>query len=315
MHFHKKSVKWALAPTLAVTMLFSTMGIATMTAATDPRDQPDTQAFHRPITTDSALSATTVSQPALVVTGPSVQADEELQEELFLEDDFTVTMPIWSDAPTPVDTEIDASELNSLMALMASGAVPSYEEAFNAMNALKSQAAYSEGTLWNNFTPYGRDSDKDAYWFQGGSVKGARGGVGCAAFVFILSDAAFGNLPARTIDNGGFTYDQIKVGDILRVNNSHFVIVMEKSAGGVIVAEGNYNSSVHWGRAISKAEVMAANFIVTRYPDGYVDPSDGAADTVEKSGTENDLKWTLTKAGILTISGNGAIPEIGRAHV
>ncbi|MCI8891359.1 MAG: leucine-rich repeat protein [Eubacterium sp.] len=309
MHFHKKSVKWALAPTLAVTMLFSTMGIATMTAATDPRDQPDTQAFHRPITTDSALSATTVSQPALVVTGPSVQADEELQEELFLEDDFTVTMPIWSDAPTPVDTEIDASELNSLMALMASGAVPSYEEAFNAMNALKSQAAYSEGTLWNNFTPYGRGSDKDAYWFQGGSVKGARGGVGCAAFVFILSDAAFGNLPARTIDNGGFTYEQIKVGDILRVNNSHFVIVMEKSAGGVIVAEGNYNSSVHWGRAISKAEVMAANFIVTRYPDGYVDPSDGAADTVEKSGTENDLKWTLTKAGILTISGNGAIPD------
>ena len=36
---------------------------------------------------------------------------------------------------------------------------------------------------------------------------------------------------------------------------------------------------------------------------------DGAADTVEKSGTENDLKWTLTKAGILTISGNGAIPD------
>lgn len=309
MHFHKKSVKWALAPTLAVTMLFSTMGIATMTAATDPRDQPDTQAFHRPITTDSALSATTVSQPALVVTGPSVQADEELQEELFLEDDFTVTMPIWSDAPTPVDTEVHVSELNSLMALMASGTAPSYEETYNAMNALKSQPEYSEGTLWNNFTPYGRDSEKDAYWFQGGSVKGARGGVGCAAFVFILSDAAFGNLPATTIDNGGFTYDQIKVGDILRVNNSHFVIVMEKSAGGVIVAEGNYNSSVHWGRAISKAEVMAANFIVTRYPDGYVDPSDGAADTVEKSGTENDLKWTLTKAGILTISGNGAIPD------
>lgn len=309
MHFHKKSVKWALAPTLAVTMLFSTMGIATMTAATDPRDQPDTQAFHRPITTDSALSATTVSQPALVVTGPSVQADEELQEELFLEDDFTVTMPIWSDAPTPVDTEIDASELNSLTALMASGTAPSYEEAYNAMNALKSQAAYSEGTLWNNFTPYGRDSDKDAYWFQGGSVKGARGGVGCAAFVFILSDAAFGNLPATTIDNGGFTYDQIKVGDILRVNNSHFVIVMEKSAGGVTVAEGNYNSSVHWGRAISKAEVMAANFIVTRYPEGYVDPSDGAADTMEKEGIENGLNWKLTKAGILTISGNGAIPD------
>ena len=39
----------------------------------------------------------------------SVQADEELQEELFLEDDFTVTMPIWSDAPTPVDTEVQIS--------------------------------------------------------------------------------------------------------------------------------------------------------------------------------------------------------------
>lgn len=310
MHFKRKSVKCALALVLAIAMLFSTAGIATMTAATDPRDQPQTQVFHRPITTESAISATAVSQPALAVTGSSIQVDEELPEEELEEDDFTVMMPIWSDAPSPVETEIRASELNSQISLMADGACPSYEEAYNAMNAFQSQEGYREGTPWTNFTPYGKDSptNQDAYWFKGGSVKGASGGVGCAAFVFILSDAAFGSLPARTIDNGGFTYEQIKVGDILRVNNSHFVIVMQKSAGGVTVAEGNYNKSVHWGRAMGKNEVMAANFIVTRYPEGYVDASDSEADTQVKQGTEeNGLNWTLTKSGVLTISGNGAM--------
>ena len=43
--------------------------------------------------------------------------------------------------------------------------------------------------------------------------------VGCVAFAFILSDAAFGSLPARMYAAGEFTYEDIKVGDILRVRN------------------------------------------------------------------------------------------------
>ena len=61
---------------------------------------------------------------------------------------------------------------------------------------------------------------------------------------------------------GGFSFDDIKAGDILRVNNdAHTVIVLEVSDTGVLVAEGNistgdHKGKVHWGRGISKEEVM-----------------------------------------------------------
>lgn len=190
---------------------------------------------------------------------------------------------------------------------------PTYEEAYNTMLALK--ATYPEGMVWTNFTPYGRDGTLgDAYWWKGGYVKKARGGVGCAAFVFILSDAAFGNLPSRTIDAGMFTYDDVKVGDILRMGG-HFVIVLQKSAGGVIVAEANYNKSVHWGRALSKAEVMDSLFLVTRYPENFV-PSDAEdADDVAETGTEGSLGWALTRSGTLTITGNGPMSNFAPANL
>lgn len=201
-----------------------------------------------------------------------------------------------------------ASEPDSPPAALADEAIcPTYEEAYNSMIALKEK--YPEGMTWTNFTPYGRDGKEGTYWWNGGKVKGASGGVGCAAFAFILSDAAFGSLPARTIDSGGFVFDDVKVGDILRVNNSHFVIVLQKGAGGVTVAEGNYNKSVHWGRAMSTAEVTAANFLVTRYPENFVPADDPSANETVQSGTEGSLTWSLTKAGTLTISGNGKMPD------
>ncbi len=197
---------------------------------------------------------------------------------------------------------------STVAAVKAETICPTYQEAYDAMMAL--QETYKEGMPWTNFTPYGRDGELgSAYKWKGGKIKGAESGVGCAAFVFLLSDAAFGNLPSRTIDNGSFRYDDIKVGDILRVNNSHFVIILKKSASGVIVAEANYNKSVHWGRAISKAEVMNANFIVTRYPENYVPADDPNANVVTHSGKEGNLAWTLTGGGVLTVSGSGAIPD------
>ena len=193
------------------------------------------------------------------------------------------------------------------IAVVAEGAVPTYQEAYNDMINLKEK--YPEGMTWTNFEPYGSRGDLgDAYTWKGGAIYGARSGVGCMAFAFILSDAAFGSLPARATKN--FTFEDVKVGDILRVRgNSHSVIVLQKSAGGVTVAEANFNKSVHWGRAMSVADVEEADFVITRYPEGYI-PSDSAdADEVADEGTAGNLKWSLTKAGELTISGNGAIPD------
>ena len=209
-----------------------------------------------------------------------------------------------------VCTECGYYELDSrLLASAARKTVPTFQEAYNAMIALQEQ--YPEGMTWTNFTPYGSNGSLgDSYVWKGGAVYGANRGVGCTAFAFLLSDAAFGSLPARTISGGSFTFEDVKVGDILRVeNNSHSVIVLQKSAGGIIIAEANYNKSVHWGRAMSATDVLAANYIITRYPEGYVTPNDPEADKVAQNGTAGDLSWSLTNAGILTVSGNGVIPD------
>ncbi len=191
------------------------------------------------------------------------------------------------------------------------GVVPTYEEAYEAMTALQDDKQYKEGTEWTNFTPYGsKGTLGDSYAWKGGRILGASRGVGCAAFAFILSDAAFDNLPARAVANGKFTFEDVKVGDILRVNNnSHSVIVLKKSAGGVIVAEANYNKSVHWGRAMSKSEVLKADHVITRYPEGYEEDNTGDEELARDEGKAGSLDWILTNGGELTISGNGAIPN------
>ena len=111
---------------------------------------------------------------------------------------------------------------------------------------------YPEGMTWTN---------DNFYEWKGGIFSD---GFGCAGFAFMLSDAAFGTLPARTHEN----ISDIKVGDILRVNNdSHSVIVLEVNDNGVVIAEGNYNSSLHWGRTISWSSLEnTLTYVMTRYP-------------------------------------------------
>ena len=113
------------------------------------------------------------------------------------------------------------------------------------------KAVFPEGMRWTN---------DNYYSWKGGTYTG---GFGCAGFAFAVSDAAFGNVRA-TIHKD---YNNIRVGDILRVDNdTHSVIVLEVKENSVIVAEGNYNSSIHWGREIPKAKLIdASSYIMTRY--------------------------------------------------
>ena len=123
------------------------------------------------------------------------------------------------------------------------------KEVYKQIMAMKS--IYKEGQSWGA---------KVFYEWDGGIFAG---GLGCAAFVFMLSDIAFGTRPARIHENK----NNIMVGDCLRVNNdSHFVIVLQKTSTGVVVAEGNYGAKVHWGRTISWNELgKTLDYVVTRY--------------------------------------------------
>lgn len=120
-------------------------------------------------------------------------------------------------------------------------------QAYDRIVALKSE--YPDGLHWTN---------EDNFYYS--DVLG--GGYGCHAFALILSDAAFGS------NNGMWYYepDYIRVGDVVRMYGSHTVVVLEVRSDGYIVAEGNFNSSVKWGRFISNRS-MAEGFTygITRY--------------------------------------------------
>lgn len=216
----------------------------------------------------------------------------------------------------PAFSEESINDPISQTALYSNSTIPTPTEIYEAMIALKNDASYKEGTTWTNDTPY--SDSKGYYSWKGGTLAGVNiVAVGCVAFAFTLSDAAFGDLQARMYAPGQFTYEDIKVGDILRVSNdTHTVIVLEVNSAGVIVAEGNYNSTVHWGRAISKEEVMATtSHYITRYPENYVSPDDPTANVSIANGTlAGGLAWNLTNAGVLTISGNGAMPDFTSAE-
>ncbi|MBQ9157584.1 MAG: Ig-like domain-containing protein [Eubacterium sp.] len=120
---------------------------------------------------------------------------------------------------------------------------------YNAMIAQK--RVLPEGMRWTN---------ANYYRWNGGIFSG---GYGCSAFAFRVSDAAFGTAPARQHTN----FYNIKVGDIVRLeNNTHSVIVLSNNGSTLTVAEGNYNSSIHWGREISLSHVRATGtYVMTRY--------------------------------------------------
>ena len=126
---------------------------------------------------------------------------------------------------------------------------------YNAIISLKTK--YPQGYPWTNGNEY--------VW--GASVAMGLGygkytGRGCVAFAMLASDAAFGNIPAYQFEDKS----KIRVGDILRVNNnSHSVIVLKKNGGTkYTIAEGNFNSSVNWGRVID-INNTGFNYGITRY--------------------------------------------------
>ena len=144
-------------------------------------------------------------------------------------------MPTATSTPAPTQKpEMDLSE----------------KQIYESMIALEKD--YPEGMPWTNDNYYG---------WNGGIYSG---GYGCAGFAFLLSDAAFGSLKAYRHED----FSAIRVGDILRINNdTHSVIILEITEDDIVIAEGNFNRSIHWGRIISKDKLeQIGNYVLTRYP-------------------------------------------------
>lgn len=327
----RKRQKWMISVVTAVAMVFSSMGTAVAAEQVGADIRPTTAEQRIEEVTEKAkgksgteVASSSNAEPNKVATDSNaikVVHKHDWSSDWWCDETYHWHECEADDCPIIDDNEKSGYEehrfddggvcavceyTDPAKQIMLLSDVPTYQEAYEIMIALKDE--YPEGTPWTNFTPYGSEGPLgDSYLWKGGPVYGGSRAVGCMAFAFVLSDAVFGNLPSRATTN--FTFEDVKVGDILRVrNNSHSVIVLQKSAGGIVVAEGNYNKTVHWGRVMSVAEVEASTFVVTRYPEGY-DGDDMIEEEVIDEGDEGDIHWTLTNTGLLTISGSGAISD------
>ena len=130
-------------------------------------------------------------------------------------------------------------------------------EAYQRIASL--QTVYPEGMRW--------DYSVGSYLYKGFSNIYYYG-YECAGYAFLVNDYVFGDTPnARYIYDG--SHSNFHVGDILRYTHrygEHSVIVWQVTPEGVICTEGNYNSSVHWGRLLRWSEIDAGfQYLITRY--------------------------------------------------
>ncbi|MEE3467812.1 MAG: Ig-like domain-containing protein [Eubacterium sp.] len=151
---------------------------------------------------------------------------------------------------TTVDYGMETKTLKTVVTVVK-------KKKFTAANVYKKIMAkkkkYPEGKSWTNANSYTWNAFPGIRYIM----------AGCAGFAAIMSDAAFGKkTPAREVKNPKAA--KVRVGDMLRLNNdTHSVIVLKVETDGFVIAEGNYNYSIHWGRKIPKNEPIS--YLYTRY--------------------------------------------------
>ncbi len=154
------------------------------------------------------------------------------------------TKPVVTTAPV-VTTK---PAVSSVPATTAQSGSVTENEAYEILNSLRS--VYPEGMSLTN-------SNYHYYSPVFGN------GYGCYGFAAKLSDTVFGTSKAYTTHAN---FDSIRVGDNIRIGNRHSVICLTKQSDYITVVEGNYNSSVHWDRKITRSSLASDGFLVyTRY--------------------------------------------------
>ena len=92
----------------------------------------------------------------------------------------------------------------------------------------------------------------------------------CAGWATLCSDAAFGDLPWRRINNP--SWEDVRPGDLIRYDNAtggHVVVVLEKTDEYVKVTESGTNNKARWGGQYFRwwLEEQPGYACFTRYPE------------------------------------------------
>ena len=92
----------------------------------------------------------------------------------------------------------------------------------------------------------------------------------CAGWAMLCSDATFGNLPWRRVDNP--RWEDIRAGDVIDYRNEqsgHAIVVIEKTDEYVKVTESGMNNQALWGGQYPRwwLEQQPGYCLNTRYPE------------------------------------------------
>ena len=177
-------------------------------------------------------------------------------------------------------------------------------EVYNRLISRKTEVGYTEGTPWTNANEYVNTVTFDGY------PKGCYTGIACFAFMMDMMEYASNYEYPIRIDKGSYdNLPKIRVGDGLRMNNNgHSVVVLEVSGTNVIVAEGNFNSSVHWGRKINLADSNEGfTYVATFWPE--------ESNTIATGITEHDIDSPIRDLCIYHLNGTliKRIPQTGES--
>ncbi len=91
----------------------------------------------------------------------------------------------------------------------------------------------------------------------------------CAGWAMLCSDAAFGDMPWRTVDRP--VWSDIRAGDVIVYKNPstrHAIVVLEKTDDQVVVTESNTANKTLWGGQYPRwwLEQQPSYILKTRYP-------------------------------------------------
>ena len=91
----------------------------------------------------------------------------------------------------------------------------------------------------------------------------------CAGWAIMCSDAAFGSLPWRRVNNP--TWDQIRAGDLVEYSNNqgrHVVVVVSKTDDAMFITDSGTTQKAYWGGKYFRwwLEKQPGLVLYTRYP-------------------------------------------------
>lgn len=169
----------------------------------------------------------------------------------------TVTIPEQTgQTEQPEQTPAGEEAAQTGEATLANGKPVTEENAYEIM--LELWEKYPAGTLYG--APYRSNS-------QGPYGSSSRN---CAGWAILCSDAIFGDLPWRRIENP--SWDQIRIGDLVEFDtdtSGHVVVVFRKGEDYILVTESGRHNESRWGGMYFHwwLEEQPGCVLHTRYPE------------------------------------------------